>query len=388
MRHAIETRSALPIETRSEEDNPIAAATAAVEELRTAVEQNRTNTEQRITTELRSLTERLDALDVRTQRPGGGQERQGETPVEVRAFEGYVRQGREALQAEEVRALRVADDRAGGYLAPDQFTTELLRDLVQFSPVRSAARVGTMSSGAIILPKRTARVAARWVSEIEERPKSEPAYGQVEIPANEMAVYVDVSNALLEDAAVDIAAELSYDFGEEFGRLEGEAFVLGDGNKKPVGVLADPAVPVVLNGHAANLQPDALVSIMYALPAFYRNRGSWMMNGPTIGRVRLLKDTAGRFLWQDSLTEGEPPTLLGRPVIEAVDMPDVAAGATPIAFGDFASGYRIYDRVGLSVLRDPYTIAVYGQTRFHARRRVGAGVVRPEAIRKLKIATA
>lgn len=388
MRHEYETRSALPIETRDEDGDPIATATAAVEELRTAVEQNRTNTDQRITTELRSITERLDALDVRTQRPGGGQERQAETPVEVRAFTGYVRRGREALEAEEVRALRVADDRAGGYLAPDQFTAELLRDLVQFSPIRDAARVGTMSAGAIILPKRTARIAARWVSEIEERPKSEPAYGQVEIPANEMAVYVDVSNQLLEDAAVDIAAELSYDFSEEFGRLEGEAFVVGDGVKKPVGILADPAVPVVLNGHATQLQPDALVAIMYALPAFYRNRGSWLMNGPTIGKVRLLKDGQGRFLWQDSLTEGQPPTLLGRPVVEAVDMPDVAANATPIAFGDIGSGYRIYDRVGLSVLRDPYSIAVYGQTRFHARRRVGAGVVRPEAIRKLKIATA
>ncbi|GJE46188.1 phage major capsid protein [Methylobacterium soli] len=103
-------------------------------------------------------------------------------------------------------------------------------------------------------------------------------------------------------------------------------------------------------------------------------------------RRAVLDDTTGRYYWQESIAEGQPPTLLGRPVVEAVDMPDVAANATPVLFGDIQSAYRIYDRVGMSILRDPYSIATEGQTRFHARRRVGAGVVRPEAVRKLKIA--
>ena len=111
-----------------------------------------------------------------------------------------------------------------------------------------------------------------------------------------------------------------------------------------------------------------------------------MMNGATITAIRLLKDGQGRYLWQESLAEGQPPTLLGRPVVEAVDMPDVAAGATPILYGDFNLAYRVYDRVGLSILRDPYTLSDNGQTKFTARRRVAGAVVRPDALRKLKIA--
>ncbi len=55
--------------------------------------------------------------------------------------------------------------------------------------------------------------------------------------------------------------------------------------------------------------------------------------------------------------------------------------------GDLRQGYRIFDRVALSVLRDPYSQATNGITRFHGRRRVGAGVARPAALRKLRIAT-
>lgn len=373
-------RTGCPLETKAEGDPP--DVEKAISDLTTAFETRMGE----VTTELKAQKDRADGLEAKLNRPGGQERKDGEPTAEQKAFTAFVRGGREILTADEVKMLRVADDTAGGYLAPDQFTTELLRDLVQFSPVRAAARVATMSAGAIKIGRRTKKITAKWVGEIEERPRDEPAYGQTEITAHEMSCYVDVSNQLLEDAALDIAAELSFDFAEEFGRLEGEAFVAGDGVKKPLGLLADPTVPAVPSGDASKITPDALIGLMYALPAFYRNRGAWMLNGPSIGKIRLLKDTVGRFLWQDSLTEGEPPTLLGRPVIEAVDMPDIAAGTTPIVFGDIQSAYRIYDRVGLSILRNPYTLDTYGQTRFTARRRVGASVVRPEAIRKLRIA--
>ncbi|MGO4389442.1 phage major capsid protein [Microvirga sp. 2YAF29] len=376
---ALETKSAV-LEIKEEgggDDVPaaIAALQATFEEKMTGLQN-----------EVKAANERADELELKVNRPGNGSDKV-ENEAEVKAFETFTRKGREALSADETKALRVADDTAGGYLAPDQFVAEIQRDLVEFSPIRQAARVGDTSAGAVILPKRTGRMTAKWVGEIEQRPKTEPAYGQIEIPQHEIAAYVDVSNWLLEDAAVDIAAELAFDFAEEFGRLEGVAFVNGDGVKKPVGIMADPNVPMVLNGHAANLSPDSLIKVMYDLPAFYRNRGSWLLNGTSIAAIRLLKDSSGKFLWQESLAEGQPPTLLGRPVVEAVDMADVEANAFPIAYGDFGSAYRIYDRVGLSILRDPYSVQTEGLVRFHGRKRVGGGVVRPEAIRKLKMAT-
>jgi HK97 family phage major capsid protein len=126
---------------------------------------------------------------------------------------------------------------------------------------------------------------------------------------------------------------------------------------------------------------------MYAIPALYRNRGTWVMNGSTLATIRKLKDGQNNYLWQPSYQAGQPETILGRPVVEAVDMPDVGSGTYPIIFGDFATGYRVVDRIGLSVLVNPYLLATTGITRFHATRRVGGGVIQAAALRKLKMAT-
>jgi len=331
--------------------------------------------------EVKGLKAEIAAL----KRPGAD-DANDEEPAEVKSFWGFVRGGTEALEAEERKALIVSDDTRGGFLAPEQFEAQLQKELVEISPIRSAARVTPTSAGRITWPKRTGTITAKWVGETEERSKTEPAYGQAALDVHEMAAYIDVSNWMLEDSAIDLASELASDFAEEFGRLEGVAFTSGDGNKKPTGVLSDETIKALANGHAANLSAEALIGLLYDLPATYRNRGSWMLNATTLATIRKLKDGDGRFLWQPSFQAGQPETILGRPVVEAVDMPDIANGKTPILYGDFSIGYRIADRVGLSILRDPYTMATEGLVRFHGRRRVGGGVVRPDAFRKLKMA--
>ena len=137
-----------------------------------------------------------------------------------------------------------------------------------------------------------------------------------------------------------------------------------------------------------DLTADDIIDLYHDLPTAYASRAVWTMNRKTIGTVRKLKSTSGDYLWQAPLSSDNPPTLLGRPVIELPDFPDYpdsAEEATPIAFGDFQSAFRIFDRVNLSVLRDPYSQQVNGLVRFHARRRVGGGVTKPEAIRLLKV---
>ena len=332
--------------------------------------------------ETKALRSEIAAL----KRPGGDQDAK-EDPIEVKSFWAFVRTGTEGLEPDERKSLIVSDDTRGGFLAPEQFEAMLQKELVEISPVRSASRVTPTTAGRVVWPKRTGTITARWVGETEERTATQPTYGQAAIDVHEMAAFIDVSNWLLEDSAIDLAAELASDFAEEFGRLEGVGFLNGDGIKKPVGLMNDTGIESVLNGHATNLSADALINLMYALPAFYRNSGAFLLNGNSIATIRKLKDGQGNYLWQDAFTAGAPNTLLGRPVVEAVDMPNIAADAFPIVYGDFARGHRIVDRVGLSVLRDPYTVATEGLVRFHGRRRVGAGVVRPEAFRKLKMAT-
>ncbi|TPM36628.1 phage major capsid protein [Mesorhizobium sp. B2-3-5] len=374
----IETRSAVRLETRNDPD-PIEAATQAVTEMRTAFDARMAG--------LDELQTRMDELETRAARPGTQQQRTEEPTVEQRAFVGYVRSGREALPAEESRALRIGDDTAGGFLAPPEFQTEMQRELVQYSPIREAARVGTTARGSVIFPERTSITNALWEGELEDSEESNLAFGQQEIFVHEMRTFVDISNKLLEDAGVNIESELNMALGEDFGQKEGIAFVNGTGVKQPFGIMQNADIGVTLNGHATTLAADPLISLLYGLPKAYRQRGAWLMNGSTLATIRKLKDGQGNYLWQPSYQAGEPETLLSRPIVEAVDMPDIASGAFPIVYGDFAGGYRIYDRVGLSVLRDPFTMAKKGLVRFHARRRVGGAVTQAARFRKLKMAT-
>ncbi|EJB03261.1 phage prohead protease, HK97 family/phage major capsid protein, HK97 family [Rhizobium leguminosarum bv. trifolii WSM597] len=302
--------------------------------------------------------------------------------IEKKAFADYLRSGEI-----DRKALTVADDAPGYVLAPEETSDEFIRNLVEFSPVRSIADVRTTGSHTVILPKRLTVTNAKWKGEAVTSEASEPTFDQMEFSVKEATTHVDVGNWLMEDASHDVEAEIRLALAEDFGAKEGLAFVNGSTAVEPKGFMAEAGISNFLNGHATNLDPSALIKLMYSLPGVYRNRGTWAMNGTTLAVIRTLKDGNGNYLWQPSYQAGQPETILGRPVVELIDMPDVAANAFPIIFGDFKAGYRIYDRIELQVRPNPYLLATEGMIRFHARRRVGAGVVRADVFRKLKMAT-
>lgn len=302
---------------------------------------------------------------------------------ERKAFGDYLRGGEL-----DRKALTVANDAPGYVLAPEETSGEFIRNLVEFSPVRGIADVRSTGSHTVILPKRLTITNAKWKGEAVVSEASEPTFDQMEFSVKEATTHVDVGNWLMEDASHDVEAEIRLALAEDFGAKEGLAFVNGSTAVEPKGFMTEAGITNSLNGHATNLSADALIKLMYSLPGVYRNRGTWAMNGTTLAVIRTLKDGNGNYLWQPSYQAGQPETILGRPVVELIDMPDVAANAFPIIFGDFKNGYRIYDRIELQVRPNPYLLATEGMIRFHARRRVGAGVVRTDVFRKLKMATA
>lgn len=375
------------IETRSDPINPpddIATATAAVEELRTAA----TAFETRQTEALRAANDRIAALETRLNRPGTQQETTDQPSDEVRAFGLYLRRGDAGLSEVERRALTVGNDTSAGFLAPETYGNEILKSLAEYSPIRNYAKVVQIAGPEIKYPKRLTGTNADWVAEIANRPESTPTYGQVTLTPYELATFVEVSKQLLEDAAYDVEGEIRDAVAEDFGAKEGAAFVNGDGTGKPRGILQATGITEVVSGHATTLGSnpgDLLIDLMARLPTAYANNGAWLMNRLTLAAVRKLKDAQGAYLWQPGIQAGQPSTLLGRPIIEGVDMPNVGAGAFPIVFGDW-SGYRIVDKVGLSILTDPFTRAKNGITVFHARKRVGGDVTHADKFVKLKIA--
>jgi HK97 family phage major capsid protein len=263
-----------------------------------------------------------------------------------------------------------------------------LKALRLFSPLRQYAKVVTIAGSEIKFPRRIGSTAATWVSEIADRTESGPSYEQVTLTPWEMATFVEISRQLLEDAAYNVEGEVSSDLAESFAIAEGKAFVDGTGTDRPKGILVATGIAEVKTGVAADFPAanpgDKLIDVMSAIPTAHAQNGAWAMNRNTLGIVRKWKDSQGNYLWQPGLQAGQPSSLLGRPVIEMVDFPDVAAGKFPIVFGDW-SGYRIVDRTDFSILSDPYTRAKNGIVVLHSRKRVGGDVTNPDRFAKLKI---
>lgn len=372
--------------------DPVDAVTAALDELTKSVDDRLKAIETKSANvadagELSEVKATLAKIEAKLSRPGIITDRKADAgEIERKAFASYLRHGN-AASADELKALTVSTDTAGGYFAPQEVSAEFIRDLVEFSPIRALATVRTTGAPSVTYPKRTGITNAKWKGENQPSEGSEPSFGQAEIVIREMTTHVDISNQLLADGPQALA-EVNLALAEDFGVKEGTAFLHGDGVLAPAGIMKDAGVQHTLNGDPTELSADALISLMYDLPAAYRQRGTWIMNSRVLATIRKIKDGAGNYLWQPAYSASTPEMILGRPVVEAVDMPDAGADAFPILFGDFATAYRIVDRLALSTFSNPYLLATEGMTRIHATRRVGAGVVQAKALRKLKMATA
>jgi HK97 family phage major capsid protein len=373
-------------ERKGDDENPIDVVTKSLAELTKTVDDRLKAVETKGAE--KAILDRLDKIEAKSQRPGGDVDvdKKEAAATELKAWLTYLRKGQQTDDAD-LKVLTVANDQQAGYLAPAEFSTEFIRDLTEISPIRQFASVRATTAPSIKYPKRTGLTNAKWEGEIEQSEESTVTFGQTEITPRRLTTFVDISNSLLMGSNGTAEAEVRQAFTEDFGQKEGKAFVMGDGIKEPEGILTSAAVPYFANGHATNLSTDALIGLMYSLPAVYRSRGVWVLNGNSLAVIRKLKDGQGNYLWQPSFQAGQPETILGRPVAEAVDMPDVGANAFPIAFGDLGTAYRIVDRQQLGTLTDPYTQARNAITRIHGTVWVGGGVVQPKAIKKLKMAT-
>jgi HK97 family phage major capsid protein len=209
------------------------------------------------------------------------------------------------------------------------------------------ASVRTTGAPSVKYPRRTSITNAQWEDELEESEESNVTFGMIEVPVSKITTYVDISNELLADSGGAAEAEVRLALAEDFGKKEATAYVNGTGDKQPEGIMTNAEILHTVNGHATNLSTDKLIELLYALPAAYRNAAGarWAMNGNTLAAVRKLKNgTTGEYIWQPALVAGQPETLLGKPVMEMVDLPDIGDGNFPIIFGDF-SAYRIVDRL-------------------------------------------
>lgn len=316
------------------------------------------------------------------------------------AFDGYVRQGQEhGLRTLETKALSVGSDPDGGYLVPDETEQTINAAVRDVSPIRAIAGVRQVSGSVYKKPIAIAGTDAGWVGETAARPETTaPTLAELSFPTMELYAMPAATSTLLDDSAVDIDAWLAEDVRTTFAEQEGQAFVSGDGVNKPKGFLDYPTVDnaswswgnvgTISTGAAgafpASDPSDRLIDLIYSVKAGYRNNAHFVMNRATQSEIRKMKDGDGNYIWTPSTAPGENPTLLGYPIAESEDMPDIAADSLSLAFGDFRRGYLIVDRVGIRVLRDPYSAKPY--VLFYTTKRVGGGVQDFDAFKLLKFA--
>ena len=340
--------------------------------------------EQKIELQQKALADaesKLENLETVINRPNSGNGNI-EPDMQMKAFGSWLRKGE--IDPDEKKALYESDDTLGGFYAPAEYVADLIKGVTEISPIRSIARVRTTSNRGIEIPKRTGQFSASFVSETGTRSETTGyTTGQVQIDAHELYALVDISQAMLEDSAFDLEAEMSDEFGTQFAKAEGTAFVSGSSVGRPQGFTDSSAgVSSTNSGSGTALTANGLLDLTYAIKSDYMPNARFVMNRSTFAAILKLEDTEGQKIFVNSMSYvgGAPSTILGKPYVLAEDMPNVAGSAKPIAFGDFSRAYTIVDRVNLSVMRDPFSQATSGNIRYIARRRVGGAVVLAEAI--------
>ena len=314
-----------------------------------------------------------------------------------RAFNQMIRGNERMLGDDERKALLVGSDADGGYLVPTDMSGRIIQRQFDLSPIRQIANVQIISSGSLEGIEDINEAASGWVGETSSRPDTnEPKVGKYEIVAHEMYAQPKATQKLLDDSAVDVETWLADKVADKFARTEGAAYVVGNGVAKPMGftaygtaATADASrawgplehLNTTNNGAFASSSPaDILFDVIQAMRPGYLANARWVTRRTVISAIRKLKEaTTNAYMWQPGLQAGQPDRLLGYPITMAEDMPALATNSLSLAFGDFRAGYQIVDRLGVRVLRDPYTDKPY--VKFYTTKRTGGGVVNFEAIK-------
>lgn len=306
------------------------------------------------------------------------------------AFAAHMKRGE--VQA----ALNKGTASEGGYTAPTEWDRTITSRLVQVSPMRAICSVQTISTNGFSKLFNNRGTTSGWVGEAAARTETNtPTFGTLTYNTGEIYANPAATQQMLDDSAVDLESWLAGEVETEFAYQEGVAFLSGNGTNKPNGILtyvtgganaaAHPwgAILATNSGHATQVTADSIISLTHALKSEYTADARFVMNRATQAAVRLLKDGNGNYLWQPSYQAGTPATLAGYAITEMAGMPDIAASAKPILFGDFKRGYLIIDRTGVRVLRDPFSNKPY--VHFYTTKRVGGGLLNPDVIKALNI---
>lgn len=348
--------------------------------------------------ELDELKSALEEELKQVKRPAGGPQSKAASEHKT-AFIGFMRKGKDdGLRELERKALQVGVDEDGGYAVPEELDRTILNLLKDEVVMRQEATTITVGGANYKKLVNLGGTASGWVGETDARPETDASkLGQIEPFMGEIYGNPQATQTMLDDAFFNVEDWINSELAIEFAEQEEIAFTSGNGTKKPKGFLAYASsldddktrafgtLQHILSGAAAGVTADAIIKLVYTLRKVHRNGAKFMMNNNSLFAVRILKDSEGNYLWRPGLELGQPSSLAGYGVAENEQMPDIAADAKAIAFGNFKRGYTIVDRIGTRILRDPYTKKPF--VGFYTTKRTGGMLVDSQAIKLLQIGT-
>lgn len=349
-----------------------------------------------ISSALDHYKQRLDVIETAYNRPDTQEKaysRQDGNTEYSKAFCNYLRKGMDAgLEKYQAKSLSAGVDSDGGYLVTTAMSSRIVQSVFETSPMRQLASVESISTDSLDLIDDHTTAAAGWTSETGTVSETaSPSIAKRHITTHELYAQPKATQKLVDDSAIDIEAWLASKISDIFTRTQNTAFINGNGVGQPRGILTYPAgtnwsqIEQINSGTSAEVTSDGLVKLFYALKDDYARRASFLMNRSVVQMVRLLKQASNdQYMWQPGLAAGAPDTLLGVPVYMASDMPVASANSLSVVVGDFKAAYQIVDRVGIRILRDPYTEKPF--VKFYATARVGGDVVNSEALKIQKLA--
>ena len=361
---------------------------------------------EKIEKSLQTQEERMEQFKTALERPGKGKGQDDSLTKEAKsAFNKYMRKGRIESEdqqkiissySEEMKALSVDNDPDGGFLVRPEVGSGIIERVFESSPIRQFADTITISSDAYEEPVDFDEAESGWVGERQSRPNTDtPELQMLRIPVHEIYANPKATQKILDDSSVDMEAWLQRKVSRKFARDEASAFVSGDGIGKPKGITQYAAgtsygqIEQINSGANGDVTADGLINLQGALFEEFQMNARFMMKRELATEVRKLKDQDNRYLWtyagDDQFSDRRVATLLGRPVHYAADMPEAATNSLSIAYGDFLEGYLIVDRIGIRVLRDPYSNKPF--IHFYTTKRVGGAAKNTQALKLQKLAT-
>lgn len=361
----------------------------------------------------KALEDKIRDLETKAARPGaGGFKADAATDVEHKAaFLAWMREGEmrgAGVKLLDIQAkatdVQVATAASGGYALPKQLSAGILQQAVDISPIRALATVVQVSTPDYHDLIDLNGMGTEWLGETSTHNQTNtPSMAEVVPTFGELSAKPEATRQSITDLNFDVEAWLMGRAAMMFAQAEGLAFVSGNGTNKPTGFLAGPApvttgdasrafgtLQYIATGQAAALATnpfDSTKSMIFSMRAMHRPGAAWVMNSLSQAALASVRDSQGRYLLKTDVAAGTPYTIEGYPVYVAEDMPNIAANAFPIAFGNFKDGYLIAHIPGsFWVQRDEITKP--GYVRFPMSRRVGGKLRDTNAIKLLKIAAA